>query len=74
MPERTGTQTVTEGDWKLVVEHGKKTAYKLYRLTGDPQKDLAPEFDNHVLRLRGRLERQEAIEFKAMSRKEGAGK
>ncbi len=27
-----------------------------------------------ILRLRGRLERQKAVEFKKMSRKEGAGK
>lgn len=74
MPERTGTQSITEGPWKLVIEHGKTTAYKLYHLDGDPQKDLAPQLDNHVLRLRGRLERQEAVEFKKMSRKEGAGK
>ncbi|MBI1831515.1 MAG: right-handed parallel beta-helix repeat-containing protein [Planctomycetes bacterium] len=74
LPERTGTQTIEEGSWKLVVEHGKTTTYKLYHLKGDPQKDLAGQLDNHVLRLRGRLERQEAVEYKAMMRKEGAGK
>jgi hypothetical protein len=74
LPKRTDTQTITDGPWKLVVEHGKTTTYKLYHLTGDPQKDLAPQLDTHVLRMRGRLERQEAVEFKAMSRKEGSGK
>ena len=76
LPQRTGPQTIEEGSWKLVVEHGKITTYKLYHLTEDPQakKDLAAQMDNHVLRLRGRLERQEAAEYKAMMRKEGAGK
>lgn len=74
VPARTGTQTLTEGDWKLVVEHGKTTTYKLYHLPGDPQRDLAAQLDNHVFRMRGRLERQEAVEFKAQSRKEEKGK
>ncbi|MBI3824312.1 MAG: right-handed parallel beta-helix repeat-containing protein, partial [Planctomycetes bacterium] len=76
LPPRTGAQTITEGSWKLVVEHGKTTTYKLYHLADDPQakKDLAAQMDNHVMRLRGRLERQEAADFKALLRKEGAGK
>lgn len=75
MPERTGTQTITDNGWKLVVEHGKTTTYKLYHLASDPQatKDLAPQLETHVLRLRGRLERQEAATDKTTMRKE-AGK
>jgi hypothetical protein len=62
LPQRTGTQTVQDGPWKLVVEHGQKTTYRLYYLTDDPQatKDVAARFDNHVLRLRGKLEREAA--------------
>jgi hypothetical protein len=74
LPLRSGTQTIQDGAWKLVVEHGKATTYKLYHMTGDPHKDVAAQFDNHVLRLRGRLERQEAVEFKARIRPEETGK
>ncbi len=74
LPARTGTQSIEEGAWKLVVEYGKTTTYKLYHLAGDPQKDLAPQLDTHVFRMRGRLERREAGEYKAMMKKEGAGK
>ncbi len=76
IPEHTGEQTIQEGSWKLVVTHGKKATYKLFHLASDPdaKKDLAPQMDNHVLRLLGRLERQEAAEFKAMMKKEDAGK
>lgn len=73
LPERIGTQSIEEGDWKLVVEHGKTTKYKLFYLKGDAQKDVAAQFDNHLLRLRGRLERQEAVQDKEIMRKE-AGK
>ncbi len=75
LPERVGTQSITVGDWKLVVNYDKTTTYKLYHLPSDPQakKDLAPQLDTHVLRMRGRLERQEAIADKATMRKE-AGK
>jgi hypothetical protein len=75
MPDRTGTQTIEHRGWKLVVEHGKTTTYKLYHLASDPQatKDLAPQLDNHVLRMRGRLERREALADQATMRKE-AGK
>jgi parallel beta-helix repeat protein len=75
LPERVGTQTITDGDWKLVVDYDKTATYKLYHLPSDPQanKDLAPQLDTHVLRMRGRLERQEAVADKATIRKE-AGK
>lgn len=75
LPQRAGTQTITENGWKLVVEYGKTPSYKLYHLTNDPQakKDVAAQFDNHLLRLRGRLERQEAIADRDMMRTE-AGK
>ncbi len=74
LPERAGTQSIEEGPWKLVVAYAKTTTYKLYHLTGDAQKDLAPQLDTHVLRMRGRLERREAVEYKAMLKKEGTGK
>lgn len=75
LPQRTGTQAITDGAWKLVVEHGKTTTYKLYHLPSDPQatKDLAAQLDTHVLRMRGRLERQEAVADKETMRME-AGK
>jgi parallel beta-helix repeat protein len=75
LPQRTGEQTIEEGSWKLVVVHGKTTTYKLYHLASDPQmkKDLAVQIDNHVLRLRGQLERQEAREYKKTARND-AGK
>lgn len=75
LPERIGTQTVTDGGWKLVIEYGKTTTYKLYHLAHDPQatKDVAAQFDTLVLRLRGRLERQEAVKDKTTMRQE-AGK
>jgi parallel beta-helix repeat protein len=75
LPQRTGTQTIEHNGWKLVVEYGKTTTYKLYHLASDPgaTKDLAPQLDTHVLRMRGRLERREAVADQAMMRKE-AGK
>lgn len=75
LPERVGTQTITDGDWKLIIEFGKATTYRLYHLPSDrlAKKDLAPQLDTHVLRMRGRLERQEAVADKANMRKE-AGK
>ncbi len=76
IPQRTGRQVVHEGVWKLVVFHDKATTYKLFQIKADPQelKDLAGQLEHIVFRLRGRLERQEAIEFKALMRKEESGK
>ncbi len=74
-PELIGEQSVEDAGWKLVVVHGKTTAYRLYHIASDPQmkKNLAPQIDNLVLRLRGKMEREEAIEYKTTARKD-AGK
>jgi len=65
----TGRQvTVREGPWKLVATYGKTTTYALFNTLADPpdKQDLAARLDQIAFRVRGQLEKSEALEFQAM--------
>lgn len=66
---------VQEGPWKLVGTFGKTISYKLFNTADDPQEktDLATRLDHIAFRLRGLLEKQEALEFQAMMRDTAPG-
>lgn len=59
--------TVQDGPWKLVATYGKTPHYALFNVEADPQlkSDLAEKLDQITFRLRGLLERQEALEDQA---------
>ncbi len=63
------------GPWKLVATFGEVVTYKLFNVVDDPQEetDLAGSLDHIAFRLRGILEKQEAVEYQAMMRDTAPG-
>ncbi len=65
-----GQAIVQDGPWKLVATYGETISYKLFNTDDDPQEktDLSARLENITFRMRGLLERQEAVEFQAWMR------
>lgn len=60
------TIRVEDGPWKLVVTYGKTIKYELFNTETDPDEtiDLSANLEQIVFRLRGELERREAVEYR----------